>query len=47
MPGSSRIPVSLRDTFQAQRRAVPRSQLLALNLDMYEQTPRHEREEMR
>lgn len=36
MPGSSRLPVSLRETFQAQRRATPRSQLLALNLDMYD-----------
>ncbi|KAF2141337.1 uncharacterized protein K452DRAFT_251192 [Aplosporella prunicola CBS 121167] len=33
MPGSSRLPVSLRDTFQA-RRATPRGQLLALNLDI-------------
>ncbi|OMP84674.1 Sphingosine-1-phosphate lyase [Diplodia seriata] len=34
MPGSSRLPVSLRESFQAQRRATPRSQLLALNLDI-------------
>ncbi|KAF4537317.1 Sphingosine-1-phosphate lyase protein [Lasiodiplodia theobromae] len=34
MPGSSRLPVSLRETFQAQRRATPRTQLLALNLDI-------------
>ncbi|KAK7518480.1 pyridoxal phosphate-dependent transferase [Phyllosticta citriasiana] len=33
MPGSSRLPVSLRDAYQA-KRTTPRGQLLALNLDI-------------
>ncbi|KAF2089803.1 sphingosine-1-phosphate lyase-like protein [Saccharata proteae CBS 121410] len=33
MPGSSRLPVSLRDTLQA-KRATPRGQLVALNVDI-------------
>ncbi|ORY18782.1 sphingosine-1-phosphate lyase-like protein [Clohesyomyces aquaticus] len=33
MPGSSRLPVSLRDTFNA-RKSSPKGQLIALNLDV-------------
>ncbi|KAK8220334.1 pyridoxal phosphate-dependent transferase [Phyllosticta capitalensis] len=33
MPGSTRLPVSLRDAYQS-KRATPRGQLLALNLDI-------------
>jgi sphinganine-1-phosphate aldolase len=35
MPGSSRLPVSLRDTFNAARKSSANGQLLALNIDMY------------
>jgi len=38
MPGSSRLPVSLRDTFNA-RKATAQGQLVALNFDMYVQKP--------
>lgn len=34
MPGSSRLPVSLRDTFNAQR-GTPKGQLAVLNLEVY------------
>jgi sphinganine-1-phosphate aldolase len=33
MPGSSRLPVSLRDTFNAHR-ATPKGQLAVLNLEV-------------
>jgi sphinganine-1-phosphate aldolase len=34
MPGSSRLPVSLRDTFNA-RKSSAKGQLIALNIDVY------------
>jgi sphinganine-1-phosphate aldolase len=34
MPGSSRLPVSLRDTFNA-RRSSPKGQLAVLNIEVY------------
>jgi hypothetical protein len=35
MPGSSRLPVSLRDTFNAARQSSAKGQLVALNLEVY------------
>jgi hypothetical protein len=35
MPGSSRMPVSLRNTFAVKKGASSNSQLLALNIDLY------------
>ena len=38
MPGSSRLPVSLRDTFNA-RKSSANGQLVALNIDVYAPLP--------
>jgi hypothetical protein len=35
MPGSSRLPVSLRDTFNAHR-GTPKGQLAVLNMEVYD-----------
>jgi len=34
MPGSSRMPISLRDSFNSVKRKTPASPLLILNLDL-------------
>ena len=39
MPGSSRLPVSLRETFNARARSVRGQQLAALNVDLYVLAP--------
>ena len=40
MPGSSRLPVSLRDTFNAHR-GTPKGQLAVLNMEVYDPSVSH------